>query len=105
GFKREQIKDEKLLAIFDALDNGNNILEDNEVANLKSMLQEYAKNTNLSNREAKKFIDALFKGNNTAVTKEDLFSFLGNIDNNSQNIKNSTTFEDNGNKIIQTEYN
>lgn len=105
GFKREQIKDEKLLAIFDALDNGNNILEDKEVANLKSMLQEYAKNTNLSNREAKKFIDALFKGNDTTVTKEDLFSFLGNINNNSQNIKNSTTFEDNGNKIIQTEYN
>ena len=36
GLKREQIKDKALLAIFDALDDGNHVLDEKEISKLKT---------------------------------------------------------------------
>ncbi len=105
GMKREQIKDKNLLAIFDALDDGNHVLDEKEINNLKTMLQQYAKDNNLSKREAGKYLEALFgeKGKST-VTKEDLFKFINSVNNSSKNVKSSKVIEENGQKVIQTEY-
>lgn len=103
GLKREQLKDKNLLAIFDALDDGNKVLDKKEVDNLKLMLQEYAKDNNLAKREAGKYIKALF-GKKSDITKEDLYKFINTINEGSKNVKSSTVGEENGNKVIQIEY-
>lgn len=63
GIKKEDIKDEKMRSIFDALDDGNNILEQKEIDALNAKVQEAAAKdgdaTNLSNREARKLIKSL----------------------------------------------
>ncbi len=103
GIKREQIKDKNLLAIFDALDDGNKVLDKNEIDNLKTMLQKYAKDNNLSKREAGKYLKDLL-GKKSNVSKEDLFNFVNSINQNSKNVQKSTVIEENGYKIIQIEY-
>lgn len=105
GLKREQIKDKALLAIFDALDDGNHVLDAKEISKLKTSLQEAAKNSNLSKNEAEKFLKKLFgdkKDKN--VTNEDLFKFINALSNNSKNIQNSTATKENGQQVITTEY-
>lgn len=105
GLKREQIKDKALLAIFDALDDGNHVLDEKEISKLKTSLQEAAKNSNLSKNEAEKFLKKLFgdkKDKN--VTNEDLFKFINALSNNSKNIQNSTATKENGQQVITTEY-
>lgn len=105
GFKREQIQDKNLLAIFDALDDGNKVLDSKEINNLQEMLKKFAKNTNLSNKEAEKYLDSLL-GNKkeSSVTNEDLFKFLNGLNTNSNNIKNSKVSNEGGQQVIQTEY-
>ncbi len=105
GLKREQIKDKNLLAIFDALDDGNRVLDSKEINNLQETLKKFAKNTNLSKKEAEKYLKTLF-GNkkDLSVTNEDLFKFLNDLNTNSSNIKNSGVQNENGQKVIQTEY-
>lgn len=91
GLKREQIKDKALLAIFDALDDGNHVLDEKEISKLKTSLQEAAKNSNLSKNEAEKFLKKLFgdkKDKN--VTNDDLFKFINALSNNSKNIQKHT---------------
>ena len=105
GLKREQIKDKALLAIFDALDDGNHVLDEKEISKLKTSLQEAAKNSNLSKNEAEKFLKKLFgdkKDKN--VTNNDLFKFINALSNNSKNIQNSTATKENGQQVITTEY-
>ena len=105
GLKREQIKDKALLAIFDALDDGNHVLDEKEISKLKTSLQEAAKNSNLSKNEAEKFLKKLFgdkKDKN--VTNDDLFKFINALSNNSKNIQNSTATKENGQQVITTEY-
>lgn len=105
GLKREQIKDKALLAIFDALDDGNHVLDEKEISKLKTSLQEAAKNSNLSKNEAEKFLKKLFgdkKDKN--ITNEDLFKFINALSNNSKNIQNSTATKENGQQVITTEY-
>lgn len=105
GLKREQIKDENLLAIFDAIDDGNHVLDEKEINGLKEMLKKYAKNANLSNKEADAYLKALFGDKKELkVTNEDLFNFLGGLNENSKNIKKSEVVEENGHKVVQTEY-
>ncbi len=105
GLKREQIKDKAMLAIFDALDDGNHVLDEKEISKLKTQLQEAAKNSNLSKNEAEKFLKNLFgdkKDKN--ITNEDLFKFINTLTDNSKNIKNSTATKENGQDVITTEY-
>ena len=109
GLKREQLEQLKnnknLLVIFDAIDDGNHVLDADEISDLKKMLKQYAKNTNLSKREANKYLENLF-GNKKelTVTNEDLFNFINNLNENSKNVKNSQVLKQNGHEIIQTEY-
>lgn len=106
GLKREQIKDKAMLAIFDALDDGNHILDEKEINKLKVQLQESAKNNNLSKNEAEKILKNLFgdkKDKN--ITNEDLFKFINALTDSSKNIKNSTATNENGQQVITTEYN
>ena len=105
GLKREQIKDKALLAIFDALDDGNHVLDEKEISKLKTSLQEAAKNSNLSKNEAEKFLKKLFSDKKDKnVTNEDLFKFINALSNNSKNIQNSTATKENGQQVITTEY-
>lgn len=105
GLKREQIKDKALLAIFDALDDGNHVLDAKEISKLKTSLQEAAKNSNLSKNEAEKFLKKLFGGKKDKnVTNDDLFKFINALSNNSKNIQNSTATKENGQQVITTEY-
>lgn len=105
GLKREQIKDKALLAIFDALDDGNHVLDEKEISKLKTSLQEAAKNSNLSKNEAEKFLKKLFNDKKDKnVTNEDLFKFINALSNNSKNIQNSTATKENGQQVITTEY-
>ena len=54
GIKKEDIKDEKMRSIFEALDDGNNILEQKEIDALNAKVQEAAAKdgdaTNLSKK-------------------------------------------------------
>ena len=80
GVKKEGIKDEKMRSIFEALDDGNGILEEKEVNQLKAKVQEAASKdgdaTNLSNKEAKSLIKSLgLKG----FKVEDVFRFLSTV--------------------------
>ena len=105
GLKREQIKDKALLAIFDALDDGNHVLDEKEISKLKTSLQEAAKNSNLSKNEAEKFLKKLFSDKKDKnVTNDDLFKFINALSNNSKNIQNSTATKENGQQVITTEY-
>lgn len=106
GMRREQLKgDKNLLAIFDALDDGSGVLDADEVVGIKELFKKYAKNTNLSKKEANKLLQALFEGKkDIQVTNDDLFNFVNGLDNNSRKIKQSKVIEENGHKIVQTEY-
>lgn len=105
GLKREQIKDKNLLAIFDVIDDGNHVLDEKEIGGLKELLKKFAKDDNLSKREADKYLQSLFGDKkNITVTNEDLFKFLDGLNSASKNVKKSETLEENGQKYIQTEY-
>ena len=97
GIKKEDIKDEKMRSIFEALDDGNNILEQKEIDALNAKVQEAAAKdgdaTNLSNREARKLIKSLgLKG----FKVEDLFNFLSTVKQAGVNTKaEETENEDN----------
>lgn len=91
GIKRADIKDSAMLSIFDALDDGNGILEEGEMAKVQQALQEAAAidgdSSNLSKKEAKKWIKKLgLKDVNAAK----LFEFLGTIKTLAANIDFTT---------------
>lgn len=101
GVKKEDIKDEKMRSIFEALDNGNGILEENEVNQLKAKVQEAASKdgdaTNLSNKEAKSLIKSLgLKG----FKAEDVFRFLGIVKEAGVNIDYQTRDAENPDEIV-----
>jgi len=91
GIKKEDIKDEKLLSIFQIYDNGNNILEENEINNLKKDLlnaaSEDGDSTELSKKEAKQLIKQL--GLN--IKQKDLTAFLNKLVEISVNVKSCIT--------------
>lgn len=100
GVKREQLQTEQEKSIFDAIDvNKDGIIDEKEMTQLKSELLASAgkkDGTNLSNGEAKDFIK---EHGLQKIKKEDLFKFIQNISQNSENIKECAT-DDAGNIII-----
>lgn len=101
GIKKEDIKDEKMRSIFEALDDGNNILEQKEIDALNAKVQEAAAKdgdaTNLSNREARKLIKSLgLKG----FKVEDLFNFLSTVKQAGVNIEYQTRNAENPDEIV-----
>ena len=107
GIKKEDIKDNKLLSIFNTYDNGNEILEENEINRLKQDLQNAAAedgdSTDLSNREARHFINSL----GIHARAKDLIAFINKLVESSINIKScitdneniTTTKEENGSVV------
>ena len=101
GVKKEDIKDEKMRSIFEALDDGNGILEEKEVNQLKAKVQEAASKdgdaTNLSNKEAKSLIKSLgLKG----FKVEDVFRFLSTVKAAGVNIDYQTKDAENPDEIV-----
>ena len=101
GVKKEDIKDEKMRSIFEALDDGNGILEENEINQLNTKVQEAASKdgdaTNLSNKEAKSLIKSLgLKG----FKVEDVFRFLSTVKAAGVNIDYQTRDAENPDEIV-----
>ncbi len=101
GVKKEDIKDEKMRTIFEALDNGNGILEGNEVASLQARVVNAAEKdgdrTNLSNKEANHLIKSLgLKG----FKVEDVFRFLSTVKAAGANIDYQTKDAENPDEIV-----
>ena len=101
GVKKEDIKDEKMRSIFEALDDGNGILEEKEVNQLNAKVQEAASKdgdaTNLSNKEAKSLIKSLgLKG----FKVEDVFRFLSTVKAAGVNIDYQTKDAENPDEIV-----
>lgn len=101
GVRKDDIEDKKMRSIFEALDNGNGILEENEVNQLKAKVQEAAAKdgdaTNLSNKEAKSLIKSLgLKG----FKAEDVFRFLGIVKEAGVYIDYQTTDAKNPDEIV-----
>ncbi|MCM1338439.1 MAG: LysM peptidoglycan-binding domain-containing protein [Muribaculaceae bacterium] len=102
GIRREQLQTENEKSIFDSVDtNKDGVLQDNEVQQLAVKLAEAAgkkDETNLSNGEAKDFL----KGAGLKdIKKEDLFKFVQNISQSSDNIKECKTDPETNNVIIE----
>lgn len=74
--KREQLKNKKQQAIFDRLDNGSKILEQDEIEGFKSLLAHYIQNDNLSKEEADKFLKTIFDEKPDDINVKDLFGFI-----------------------------
>ena len=87
GIKKADLKDEALKSIFDAIDNGNGILEDGEADKLTQALVEAAKQDgnekNLSKKEAKSLLKSLGLSN---IKMDKLFEFLNKAKSLSANI-------------------
>ena len=87
GVRRDDLKDEKLKSIFDRLDNGNGIIEEGELEDIKSAISNAAKadgdETNLSKKEAKQLIKNLGL---SGIKAQDLFDFLAQIKSASANV-------------------
>ena len=101
GVKKDDIKDEKMRSIFEVLDDGNGILEEKEVNQLKAKVQEAASKdgdaTNLSKKEAKSLIKSLgLKG----FKVEDVFRFLSTVKAVGVNIDYQTRDVDNPDEIV-----
>ena len=94
GIKRSEIDDKKLLSIFDALDNGNKILEKSELQALKDKIVQFAgedkDKSDLSKKEAKHLIKSL----NLNIKTSDLFNFLSVLKLSSAKINECITDED-----------
>ena len=101
GVRKEDIKDKVLQSLFDKLDNGNGILEEQELQRLELAITEAAAEDgnagNLSEKEAKKLLKKMglsgFKVN-------DLFRFLHFAKSASSKIDFTETNTDNPDEII-----
>lgn len=87
GIKKADLKDKALESIFDAIDNGNGILEDGEADKLTQALVEAAKQDgnekNLRKKEAKSLLKSLGLSN---IKMDKLFEFLNKAKSLSANI-------------------
>lgn len=100
--KKEQIKNENLLNIFNAIDDGDGILDQNEIEKFKEAVMKAAGDDNLSDKEAAK----LLKSNNIKeASAEDLYEFLNELNQASANIKSSVVQQKGDNKTILITYN
>lgn len=102
GIKREQLKTEEQKSIFDAADTDKNgILDANEMQQFTQKLQDAAGNEKLSKREAKKFLK---NENLKDIDKKELFKFVNELSQGSENIAESKVVEQNGEKTILVTY-
>ena len=76
GIKKEQIKSKEMLSIFNAIDDGDGILDKKEAEKLKGLIVAAAKDDNLSEAEALEFLN---KNNIKNATAKDLFNFLNTL--------------------------
>lgn len=107
GVKLEQIKDKKLQAIFQSIDDGNGVLDEKEIEALMNGLNSDEDKGTITSKEVKKFLKAAKEnGSLKDVKKEDVFKFLSEVSQASENIKSSQIGQDNnGNKFVLIEYN
>ena len=102
GIRREQLKTEEQKSIFDAADiDKNGVLDANEMQQFTEKLQDAAGNEKLSKREAKKFLKSQ---NLKDVDKKELFKFVNELSQSSENIAESKVVEQNGQKTILVTY-
>ena len=102
GIRREQLKTEEQKSIFDAADiDKNGVLDANEMQQFTEQLQDAAGNEKLSKREAKKFLKSR---NLKDVDKKELFKFVNELSQSSENIAESKVVEQNGKKTILVTY-
>ena len=102
GIRREQLKTEEQKSIFDAADTDKNgVLDANEMQQFTEQLQDAAGNEKLSKREAKKFLKSR---NLKDVDKKELFKFVNELSQSSENIAESKVVEQNGQKTILVTY-
>lgn len=103
GIRREQLKTDEQKSIFDAVDvDKNGILDESEVQKFTEKLEDAAGNEKLSKREAKKFLK---EQNLKNIDKEELFNFVNDLKENSENITDSKVIEnENGEKTILVTY-
>lgn len=103
GIKREQLKTESQKSIFDTVDiDKNGVLDANEMQQFTQKLQDVAGNDKLTKREAKQFLK---QENLKDIDKKELFNFVNQLSQGSENIKESKVFEQNGEKTILITYN
>ena len=102
GIKREQVKSEEQKSIFDAADTDKNgVLDANEMQQFTEKLQDAAGNEKLTKREAKKFLKSQNLKN---IDKKELFNFVNELSQGSENIEESKVVEQNGKKTILVTY-
>ncbi len=102
GIRREQLKTEEQKSIFDAADTDKNgVLDANEMQQFTEQLQDAAGNEKLSKREAKKFLKSQ---NLKDIDKKELFKFVNELSQSSENIAESKVVEQNGQKTILVTY-
>lgn len=107
GIKREDLKNDKMKAIFDKVDNGDGVLTDAEIAKFKADLQEAAKDDKLSKREAKDYLKSGDKPVNTKeISSKDMMAFLQEIETMSEASKvekaEEVTTEDGKTNVVLT---
>ena len=103
GIKKEQLKNKKLELLFDAADkNKDGVLDKQEAEELFEKLN-YENDNVITSKEAKSYLkDANLKD----LKKEDLYEFLNELTQASENIKASGYTQDaDGNKTISITYN
>ena len=102
GIKKEQLENEQQKAIFDMVDTDKNgVLDENEMQKFKEQLETTAGNEKLSKREAGR----LLKQNNLKnINKKEVFQFVNQLAQNSENIEQSQVLEENGQKTIIITY-
>lgn len=102
GIKKEQLENEEQKAIFDMIDTDKNgVLDENEIQKFKEQLETTAGNEKLSKREAGR----LLKQNNLKnINKKEVFQFVNQLAQSSENIEQSQVLEENGQKTIIITY-
>jgi len=109
GVKREQIKDTKLQQLFDFADkNKDGVLDASELEEMMKNVNTDEDAANISAKEAKNYLNSAKQQNKELkeLKSEDLFEFLKEINQNSENIKESKFSVDaNGNKTVYITYN
>ncbi len=102
GIKKEQLENEQQKAIFDMIDTDKNgVLDENEIQKFKEQLETTAGNEKLSKREAGR----LLKQNNLKnINKKEVFQFVNQLAQSSENIEQSQVLEENGQKTIIITY-
>lgn len=102
GIKRDQLKSAQQQAIFDMVDKDKNgVLDADEMQKFSQQLETAAGNEKLSKREAGNFL----KQNNLKdIDKKEVFQFVNQLVQGSENIEKSQVLEENGQKTILITY-